>query len=136
VSSGIPLNNSSPSATPASALETARQGNRGDQTLQPAPALRRLDRLVGTWTMEGNLVGSHDKNIRARRRSSGLRELLPRAARPDRLLGQQIEALELIGYDPETDTFPRRCSPGSRLAPTVERDLRKGPSAQRLPACS
>src|SRR5215207_1757163 len=33
---------------------------------QPDPALGRLDRLVGTWTMEGNLVG----------------------------------------YDPQTDTFP------------------------------
>jgi hypothetical protein len=31
---------------------------------QPDPALRRLDRLVGTWTMEGNLVGSDEKNIR------------------------------------------------------------------------
>jgi hypothetical protein len=30
----------------------------------PDPALRRLDRLVGTWTMEGNLVGSDEKNIR------------------------------------------------------------------------
>jgi hypothetical protein len=31
---------------------------------QPDPALRRLDRLVGAWTMEGNLVGSDDKNIK------------------------------------------------------------------------
>jgi hypothetical protein len=31
---------------------------------QPDPALGRLDRLVGTWTMEGNLVGSDEKNIR------------------------------------------------------------------------
>ena len=27
---------------------------------QPDPALKRLDRLVGTWTMEGNLVGSDE----------------------------------------------------------------------------
>lgn len=31
---------------------------------QPRPALRRLDRLVGRWGMEGNLVGSDEKNIR------------------------------------------------------------------------
>lgn len=31
---------------------------------QPDPALRRLDRLVGSWTMEGNLVGSDERNIR------------------------------------------------------------------------
>ena len=24
---------------------------------QPDPALKRLDRFVGTWTMEGNLIG-------------------------------------------------------------------------------
>ena len=31
---------------------------------QPDPALRRLDRQVGTWSMEGNLVGSDETNIR------------------------------------------------------------------------
>jgi hypothetical protein len=31
---------------------------------QPDPALRRLDRLVGRWSMESNLVGSDEKNIR------------------------------------------------------------------------
>jgi hypothetical protein len=31
---------------------------------QPNPALRRLGRLVGRWSMEGNLVGSDEKNIR------------------------------------------------------------------------
>jgi hypothetical protein len=30
---------------------------------QPNPELKRLDRLVGRWTMEGNLVGSDEKNI-------------------------------------------------------------------------
>jgi hypothetical protein len=31
---------------------------------QPDPALRRLDRFVGRWSMEGNLFGSDEKNIR------------------------------------------------------------------------
>jgi hypothetical protein len=31
---------------------------------EPDPALRRLDRLVGRWSMEGHLVGSGEKNIR------------------------------------------------------------------------
>src|SRR5829696_5076409 len=30
---------------------------------KPDRALRRLDRLVGAWSMEGNLVGSDEKNI-------------------------------------------------------------------------
>jgi hypothetical protein len=29
---------------------------------QPDPALRRLDRLVGRWSMEGHLVGSDETN--------------------------------------------------------------------------
>jgi hypothetical protein len=33
------------------------------QVPTPDPALRRLDRLVGTWSMEGNLLGSDEKNI-------------------------------------------------------------------------
>jgi len=31
--------------------------------LQPAPELRRLDRFVGSLSMEGNVVGSDEKNI-------------------------------------------------------------------------
>jgi hypothetical protein len=27
---------------------------------RPDPALKRLDRLVGSWTMVGNLVGADD----------------------------------------------------------------------------
>lgn len=30
----------------------------------PDPTLRRLDRFVGTWSMEGHLVGSDDIAIR------------------------------------------------------------------------
>ena len=74
---------------------------------QPDPALRRLDRLVGTWTMEGNLVGSDEHNIRGQTTFRWLPGgfFLEQRARID-FIGQQIDALELIGYDPETDTFP------------------------------
>jgi hypothetical protein len=42
-----------------------RTGPAGNAELpQPHAALRRLDRLVGSWGMEGNLVGSDEKNIR------------------------------------------------------------------------
>ena len=74
---------------------------------QPNPALRRLDRLVGRWTMEGNLVGSNERNIKGvttfRWLPGGF--FLEQRVRID-FMGQQIDALELIGYDPETDTFP------------------------------
>ncbi|HKA97207.1 MAG TPA: DUF1579 family protein [Streptosporangiaceae bacterium] len=80
----------------------------GNQTPpQPHPALRRLDRLVGTWTMEGNLVGSDDKNITGETTFRWLPGgfFLEQRARID-FAGHQIDALELIGYDPQTDTFP------------------------------
>jgi hypothetical protein len=74
---------------------------------QPDPALRRLDRLVGRWSMEGNLVGSDEKNIRGETsfRWVAGRFFLEQRVRID-FIGLQIDAVELIGYDPETDTFP------------------------------
>lgn len=74
---------------------------------QPDPALRRLDRLVGHWSMEGHLVGSDETNIRG---ETSFRWLpgdffLEQRVQID-FMGLQIESLELIGYDPETDTFP------------------------------
>ena len=35
-----------------------------DQSVpKPDPALKRLDRLVGTWRMKGHPLGSHEENI-------------------------------------------------------------------------
>ena len=74
---------------------------------KPDPALRRLDRLVGRWSMEGNLVGSDDKNITGETTFRWLLGgfFLEQRVRID-FMGLQIDSLELIGYDPETDTFP------------------------------
>jgi hypothetical protein len=73
---------------------------------QPDPELRRLDRLVGTWTMESNLVGSEEKNIRGETTFRGCRAASSSSSARIDFMGQQIDALELIGYDTETDTFP------------------------------
>jgi hypothetical protein len=74
---------------------------------QPDPALRRLDRLVGRWSMEGNLVGSDETSITGETTFRWLPRgfFLEQRTRID-FMGLQIDALELIGYDPETDTFP------------------------------
>jgi hypothetical protein len=37
----------------------------------PDPALRALDRFVGTWSMEGHLVGSDDITIKGQTTSAG-----------------------------------------------------------------
>jgi Protein of unknown function (DUF1579) len=77
------------------------------QPPEPNRALRRLDRLVGSWSMEGNLVGSKEKNIRGettfRWVAGGF--FLEQNVQID-FIGLQIDSVEMIGYDPETDTFP------------------------------
>ncbi len=57
--------------------------------------------------MEGNLVGSDEKNIRGETTFRWLPGgfFLEQRTTLD-FIGLQIESLELIGYDPGTDTFP------------------------------
>jgi hypothetical protein len=72
----------------------------------PDPALRRLDRFVGTWSMEGHLPGSDEIVIKGetfRWLPGGF--FLEQRGTMD-FMGMQLDSLELIGYDPETATFP------------------------------
>ena len=73
----------------------------------PHPALRRLDRFVGTWSLEGHLVGSSENNIKGQASYRWLPGgfFLEQRIRLD-FMGMEIDSLELIGYDPETKTFP------------------------------
>jgi Protein of unknown function (DUF1579) len=84
---------------------------------QPDLALKRLDRLVGSWIMEGNLLGSEEKNVKGETTFSWLPGgfFLEQRAHID-FAGFEIDALELIGYDPDTDTFPSTVFSG--FAPT------------------
>jgi hypothetical protein len=73
----------------------------------PDPALRRLDRFVGTWSMKGHLVGSDEITIRGqttfRWRPGGF--FLEQHGTLN-FLGLDLDSLELIGYDPEAGNFP------------------------------
>ncbi len=73
----------------------------------PDPALKRLDRLVGTWDMKGRTLDSDADNVSGRTTFRWLPGgfFLEQRVQID-FVGTKIEALELIGYDPETDTFP------------------------------
>ena len=77
------------------------------QPPQPDPALKLLDRFVGSWRMTGRTLDSDVDNITA----SASYEWLPggffmlQRFQAD-FLGMRIESFELIGYDPETGTFP------------------------------
>jgi hypothetical protein len=72
----------------------------------PDPALRRLDRFVGTWSMEGHLVGSGDTTIRGQATYRWLPGgfFLEQHVAMD-FMGLEIDSLELIGYDAETGSF-------------------------------
>lgn len=74
------------------------------------PALRQLDRFVGDWVMEGNLVGSDEKNIKGKVSFSWLPGgfFLQQHIEMDFAGFVQIDSLELIGYDPQTQTYPSR----------------------------
>jgi hypothetical protein len=74
---------------------------------QPDPALKRLERFVGRWSMEGHLVGSDERNIRGETTFRWLPGgfFLEQRVQLD-FMGLMIDSLEVIGYDPETDTFP------------------------------
>jgi hypothetical protein len=66
----------------------------------PDPALASLDRMVGSWSIEGNVVGSDDKTIKGQ---TTFRWLPGRFFMEQRfsLNFTEIESLELVGYDPE-----------------------------------
>jgi hypothetical protein len=74
---------------------------------QPHPQLARLERLVGTWSMEGHLVGSDETTIRGETTFRWLPGgfFLEQHVQMN-FMGMEIDSLELIGYDPETGAFP------------------------------
>jgi hypothetical protein len=83
----------------------------------PDPALRRLDRFVGTWSMEGHLVDSDEITIKGQttfRWLPGGFFLEQRGAM--NFMGMDIANLELIRCDPDTGTFPSTVY--SNLSPT------------------
>ena len=77
--------------------------------LPPAPhlALRRLQRLVGTWAMTGRTLGAATDDVIGRTTI----EWLPGGfflLLHDEIdfMGQHAHSLEVVGYDPAADNFP------------------------------
>lgn len=73
---------------------------------KPSPAMKRLERLVGTWHIKGRTPESNGNNILGRMTCewmSGGFFLMQRGE--IQFDGSTIESLEIIGYDPASDTF-------------------------------
>jgi hypothetical protein len=74
---------------------------------KPDPRLREFERFIGTWDMKGRTFESDHDNVTAQ----ATFEYLPggffvaQRFKAD-FDGMPIESLEIIGYDPDSDTFP------------------------------
>jgi hypothetical protein len=74
---------------------------------QPDPMLRRLDRLVGTWSMKGHLIDSDEENILGESSYQWLEGgfFLQQDVAMDFAGILKIKSRELIGFDAETKAF-------------------------------
>lgn len=84
-------------------------GSQTSQSSGPHPALKRLDVLVGTWDMKGHTLDSTEDNIFG----WNTFEWMPggfflKSTGDIDFKGDKIQSLEIISYDPSTDTFSSR----------------------------
>jgi hypothetical protein len=84
--------------------------SKDETTVKPDPALARLDRLIGQWSMKGRSLGSKDDNISGTTTFSWLHGhkdssfFLQQDMELD-YAGTQIKSREIIGYNPKTKAF-------------------------------
>ena len=78
------------------------------QMPQPHPALARLDFLVGNWEMKGQLLGSDEENVTGQATFEWMPGgfFLRQRVNLDFAGSVKVDSEEIIGYDPETDSFP------------------------------
>jgi hypothetical protein len=79
----------------------------GGQPPGPDPALRKLDRFVGTWQIHGRTLGAEQDDVFGRLSFEWLPGgfFLQQRVEID-FQGLEIRGLEVIGYDPATGRFP------------------------------
>jgi len=98
------------SQSTADTIEKPAQDSSETNTPSPDPALQRLERLVGTWTMKGRPLGSDHDSINGRTTFSwlygneGASFFLQQDMEMD-YDGTEIRSHELIGYNPHTKAF-------------------------------
>jgi hypothetical protein len=74
---------------------------------KPNSALKRLERLVGTWIIEGRTFDSKDVNVSGRVTIDWLPGGFFLQQRGEiEVMGSKVHSLEIVGYDPTTKIFP------------------------------
>lgn len=74
---------------------------------KPNPALQRLERLVGTWIIEGRTLDSKDNNVSGRVSIDWLPGGFFLQQRGEiEVMDFKVLSLEIVGYDPTTKIFP------------------------------
>jgi hypothetical protein len=77
------------------------------QAPKPDPALKQLEKFVGTWEMKGRTLDSKKDNVFGRATFEWLPGGFFLQQRIElNFVGLEIHSLELIRYDPETQSFP------------------------------
>jgi Protein of unknown function (DUF1579) len=107
----------------------------GGQMPEPHPGLGRLDFLVGRWSAKGRFVGEAEARITGEVEIDWLPGgfFLRQHAQLDFAGLYQVDALELLGYDAESDTF--RSLAYSNMSPEplpYEWDVREGAMTIRV----
>ena len=76
------------------------------QMSTPDPALKRLEKLVGTWSIKGRTLDSQDDNISGQVTIEWLPGGFFLQQRGEmEFMGSKIHSLEIVGYDPSTKAF-------------------------------
>jgi len=74
---------------------------------KPNPALKRLERLVGTWIIKGRTLDSKADNVNGRVTIDWLPGGFFLQQRGEiEVMGLKVHGLEIVGYDSATKTFP------------------------------
>lgn len=76
---------------------------------RPHPALQRLQPLIGTWALTGRTLGSEEDDIKGQVVIDWLPGGFFQEQRGEIEIpaaGLKVQSLEIVGYDPQTDTFP------------------------------
>ncbi len=81
--------------------------SQAQQPPKPDPALKRLDVLIGTWDLKGHTLDSAEENITGSNTFEWLSGgFFLKSAGEINFKGVKLQSLEIIAYDPSTDTFP------------------------------